>query len=173
MIAAHPIYEDLYSQPNKNGKVQQQKMLVADGVRTLDQMVVQLPNNCDTDSAALERLSQLLTVTTTASEVSADLIALDDGVRTLNPDKEAPMASQEESLGAATNSTTSDNTDPNKSNVFQELDDAFTTLDQELESDAVADGVRTLDPDEDRTQDQDSATKGDKSGLIVSAPTPI
>ena len=63
--------------------------------------------------------------------------------------------------------------DPNKSNVFQELDDAFTTLDQELESDAVADGVRTLDPDEDRTQDPDSATKGDKSGLIVSAPTPI
>ena len=89
-------------------------MLVTDGVRTLAPMVVQLPNNCDTDSAALERLSQLLTVTTTASEVSADLIALDDGVRTLNPDKEAPMASQEVSLGVATNSTILDNTDPNK-----------------------------------------------------------
>ena len=138
-------------------------------------MVVQVPNNCDTDSAALERLSQLLT-TTTASEVSADLIALDDGVRTLNPDKEAPMASQEESLGeAATNSTTSENTDPNKSNVFQELDDAFTTLDQELETDAVADGVRTLDPNSATLGDATASydTEQNKSGLIVSAPTPI
>merc|ERR1712018_836763 len=87
---AHPIYEDIYSQVNKS----KQKMV----------------NNCDTDSAALERLSQLLT-TTTASEVSADLIALHE-------DKEAPMASQEESLGVGSNSTTSE-ADPNKSNVFQ------------------------------------------------------
>ena len=139
-------------------------------------MVVQIPNNCDTtDSAALERLSQLLTTTTTASEVSADLIALDDGVRTLNPDQEAPMASQEESLGAATNSTTSETTDdPNKSNVFQELDDAFTTLDQELDADAV-NGVRTLDPSSAPAGDDTTANDNElnKSGLIVSAPTPI
>ena len=61
--AAHPIYEDIYSQVNKSGK--NNKMVMAE------------PNNCDTDSAALERLSQLLTTTTDgASEVSADLIAL-------------------------------------------------------------------------------------------------
>ena len=59
--AAHPIYEDIYSQVNKSGK--NNKMVMAE------------PNNCDTDSAALERLSQLLT-TDGASEVSADLIAL-------------------------------------------------------------------------------------------------
>ena len=41
-------------------------------------VMAEQPNNCDTtDSAALERLSQLLTTTTDgASEVSADLIAL-------------------------------------------------------------------------------------------------
>ena len=62
--AAHPIYEDIYSQVNKSGK--NNKMVMAEQ-----------PNNCDTDSAALERLSQLLTTTTDgASEVSADLIAL-------------------------------------------------------------------------------------------------
>ena len=131
-------------------------------------------NNCDTDSAALERLSQLLT-TTTASEVSTtDLIALHE-------DKEAPMASQEESLGVASSNSTTSEADPNKSNVFQELDDAFTTLDQELDADdqkTVSEvGNRTLDPNSATNAPDIAVTEAnndnDKSGLIVSAPTPI
>ena len=165
--AAHPIYEDIYSQVNKSGKP---KMVTAP-----------VPNNCDTDSAALERLSQLLT-TTTASEVSADLIALHD-----QHDKEAPMASQEESLGeAGTNSTTSEATDPNKSNVFQELDDAFTTLDQELDDHAASDANKNIDNNGIQTQDSNVGVASEattnyanndepnnKSGLIVIAPTAI
>ena len=111
-----------------------------------------------------------------------------------NQDKEAPMASQEESLGeAGTNSTTSEATDPNKSNVFQELDDAFTTLDQQELDHCAADaknniidnsaGIRTQDPSfgvlatSSAISANAYATNNDyeqnKSELIVSAPTPI
>ena len=113
----------------------------------------------------------------------------------INQDKEAPMASQEESLGeAGTNSTTSEATDPNKSNVFQELDDAFTTLDQQELDHCAADaknniidnnsaGIRTQDPsfgvlgNSSAISANAFATNNDyeqnKSELIVSAPTPI
>jgi hypothetical protein len=111
-----------------------------------------------------------------------------------NQDKEAPMASQEESLGeAGTNSTTSEATDPNKSNVFQELDDAFTTLDQQELDHCAADaknniidnsaGIRTQDPSFGVLTNSSAisanafSTNNDyeqnKSELIVSAPTPI
>ena len=82
---------------------------------------------CDTDSAALDRLSQLLT-SKEQSEVSVktDLISLHD-----NPNansKNAPIASQDESLSS--NPEVTEKPDNNK--VFQELDEAFTELDQEL-----------------------------------------
>ena len=102
------------------------------------------------------------------------------------------MASQEESLGeAGTNSTTSEATDPNKSNVFQELDDAFTTLDQQELDNCVADaknniidnsaGIRIQDPNfgvlatSSAISGNAFATNNEqnKSELIVSAPTPI
>ena len=173
------IYEDLYSQIDKTSKQNQQNK--------------QKVNNCDTDSAALERLSQLLTSTaeTTAdsSEVScgvksADLIALD---------KEAPMASQEESLGGATSSNSDHISDQiseknseivDKSHVFQELDDAFNTLDQELNqteqelNPTEQHRTENSDANAERLGDENSAqhlqnSVNSNAGLIVSAPTAI
>jgi len=78
---------------------------------------------CDTDSAALDRLSQLLT-SKEQSEVSVktDLILLND--------KNAPIASQDELSELSSNP--SENAKVNNNKVFQELDDAFTELDQEM-----------------------------------------
>ena len=107
---------------------------------------------------------------------------------------EAMANDSRESLGeAGTNSTTSEATDPNKSNVFQELDDAFTTLDQQELDHCAADaknnfidnsaGIRTQDPSfgvlgtSSAISANAFATNNDyeqnKSELIVSAPTPI
>ena len=89
------------------------------------------PTNCDTE--ALQRLSQLLTTPEGAPLPTSEVAPLIEGAT-------APMASQEvSSLGTGTSAE----------NVFQELDEAFNTLDQELEHD----------------------TK--ENGLIVSAPTAI
>ena len=151
-----PIYEDLYSQVKKSGSKK--------------------VNNCDTDSAALERLSQLLTTnTTSASEISQDLIAL-------HPEalhQEAPIASQEvSSLGGITSSSIEDQI-TEKSNVFQELDDAFQTLDQELVTYPVqkSDDVIEVDSADLQTLQLTTADKQNDNkqltGRIVSAPTAI
>ena len=93
---------------------------------------------CDTDSAALDRLSQLLT-SKEQSEVSVktDLISLHDNP---NASKNAPIASQDESLSS--NPEVTEKPDNNK--VFQELDEAFTELDQELAKNDLEDEEKKL-----------------------------
>ena len=109
---------------------------------------------CDTDSAALDRLSQLLT-SKEQSEVSVktDLISLN-----VEGESAAPMASQDESLS----STSNQNSEPQNNNkVYQELDDAFTELDQEMAKDDLA---ATANDEEDEET---------KLSRIFSAPTAI
>ena len=121
-----PIYEslsnrDIYSQVHKTPK----------NFPTSEEL-----KKCDTDSAALDRLSQLLT-SKEQSEVSVktDLISLN----VTTEEAAAPMASQDESLSSSNqNSETQNN---NK--VFQELDDAFTELDQELAKDDLEENEET------------------------------
>ena len=91
--------------------------------------------NCDTDSAALDRLSQLLT-SKEQSEVSVktDLISLN-----VTTEEAAPMASQDESLSSSNQNSEAQN----NNKVFQELDDAFTELDQEMAKDDLEDDEET------------------------------
>ena len=136
----HPIYEaigghkDIYSQVSKKGNEKE----------ATEQ------RGCDSDNAALERLSQLLTTSKESTEVSS-IVKL----------AEAPMASQEESsLGGCSVQTSGDEA-ANKSIVYQELDDAFSTLDQEL-----------LKPYGTKDEQSEAAASADGQ-LIVSAPTAI
>ena len=137
-----PIYEslsnrDIYSQVHKQPK----------NIPTSEEL-----KKCDTDSAALDRLSQLLT-SKEQSEVSVktDLISLN-----VEGEAAAPMASQDESLS----STSNQNSEPQNNNkVYQELDDAFTELDQEMAKDDLA-----------TANEEDEETKLSR---IFSAPTAI
>ena len=138
-----PIYEslsnrDIYSQVHKQPK----------NIATSEEL-----KKCDTDSAALDRLSQLLT-SKEQSEVSVktDLISLN-----VEESAAAPMASQDESLS----STSNQNSEPQNNNkVYQELDDAFTELDQEMAKDDLA---ATANEEDEET----------KLSRIFSAPTAI
>ena len=120
-----PIYEslsnrDIYSQVHKTPK----------NFPTSEEL-----KNCDTDSAALDRLSQLLT-SKEQSEVSVktDLISLN-----VTTEEAAPMASQDESLSSSNQNSEAQN----NNKVFQELDDAFTELDQEMAKDDLEEDEET------------------------------
>ena len=115
-------------------------------------------------------MSQLLT-SSKDSEVSVknDLITLDDQFTqpriVTATDAEAPMASAEDSLGGSVQSEAECSAGTKsesgiKASIYQELDDAFTTLDQEiLETENSEVAEHTLQPSSD--------------GLIYSAPTSI
>ena len=116
-----PIYEslsnrDIYSQVCKK-QPQKSPAEVTEAINEAEEV-----KKCDTDSAALDRLSQLLT-SKEQSEVSVktDLILLD---------KNAPIASHDELSELSSNPN--DDAKVNHNKVFQELDDAFTELDQEM-----------------------------------------
>jgi hypothetical protein len=120
--------QDIYSQVSKRGNETEAAKKPPPAAAAADDAAVEAAaGGCETDSAALERLSQLLT--TSSSKDDSELsVMLDNG---------APIAMAEDSLGGSTVQSEDGGEAARKdtagsARIYQELDDAFTTLDQEL-----------------------------------------